>query len=393
MKRSEKNRLVTGLLLISLLIPGLSKAQDEKNEVFSLGEFQKDKAFTPIVSVQSWMTYSMNEEKSGVEYADRFNAAFRRLRFGAKGTPYKWLSYELELKLDGLGEDSYAATKGSYKGLDIWKAYISAKLSKNDLIYLHAGYYWAAISRDCNTSPWAVSSFDKTAADGYLRNFMTAKTNGIESGFGFGGLKNWEKFGFSYRIGAFSPTAYASKEYFNPLLTARVSLSFGDPEQKTYSYMLTGNHWNKRNGVTLSFGGASQGKVDTGTTAFDDSKAYGSDIMASLGGFKLEGEYYKMKRELAGNDDFKGTEWFIRCGYNFAFKSTFIEPTVTYDSFEGEGESTLFSYIGNDKSLDLGVNWYLNKDKLKMGVHYINQKGSVSSNVGDILGLSLQVRL
>lgn len=392
MKRLEKKLLATGLFLLSIIGPYVTQAQDEASKPFTLGQFQKDKAFTPVVAVQSWLTYSMNEEKSGVEYADRFNASFRRLRFGAKGSPYSWLSYEIELNLDRLGEDSYAATKGSYKGLDIWKAYLSAKLVKSDLVYFHAGYYWAAISRDFNTSPWAVSSYDKTTSDQYLRNFMTGKGNGIESGFGFGGLKNYDGFGFSYRVGAFSPAAYASKEHFSPLLTGRLMLSFGDPEQKTYSYMLTGNHWNKRNGVTIAFGGAKQGKTDTGTI-FDASKAYGTDIMATLGGFKVEAEYYKMKRELAGYDDFDGKEWFVRCGYNFVFKSTFIEPTVTYDSYEGEGEKTLFSSIGTDKTLDLGVNWYLNNDKLKLGAHYLNQKGSVSSNVGDIIGLSLQVRL
>lgn len=392
MKKTIKKQFLASLFLVGLVAPGAGQVPKEKGHSFSLGEFQKDKAFTPLVGVQSWVTYSMHEVRNDEEYANRFNASFRRLRFGAKGSPYKWLSYEFELSLDRLGEDNYAAIKGSYKGLEVWKAYLTAKLSKNDLVHLHAGYYWAAISRDFNTSSWTVSSFDKTAADGFLRNFLTGKINGIESGLGFGGLKNWNGFGLSYRIGAYSPAAYAGKQHFNPLLTGRLILSIGDPEQATYNYMLCGNHWNKRNGLSIGFGGARQGSVDTGTV-FDCSKAYGADLMASLGGFKLEGEYYKMKRELGGSAGFDGTEWFVRCGYNFRFKTTLVEPTLTYDYYEGDGDKALFNYIGNDETFDVGINWHLNKDKLKIALHYLNQQGSASSCLGDLIGMSLQMRL
>ena len=394
MKRSVKNLVGLGLLLVSLSSPATVKSQETKSKAFTLGEFQKDKAFTPIVAVESWLTYSMGEEKSGVEYANRADVSFRRVRFGAKGSPYSWLSYEIELNLDRLGEDTYASTKGSYSGLDIWKAFVTAKLTRDDLIHLHLGYYWAAISLDYITSPWSVSSFDKTRADWYLRNFMTGKGNGIESGFGFGGLKNFDGFGINYQIGAFEPEAFSGPEHANPLVTGRVMLSFGDPEQKTYKIRHGGNHWNARNGVTLGLGGATIGKVDNGAgTAFNKSNAYGADISATTGGLKVEGEYYKMKREATGYDNFKGTEWFVRCGYNIAVNGTFVEPTFTYEKYEGEGEKTLYKYIGDDKTFDIGVNWYLDKDKLKLGAHYVNQKGSTSSNVGDYIGLSLQARL
>lgn len=394
MKRSVRNILGAVLALLSINTPLTSSAQDSQNKTFSFAQFQKDKAFSPIVGVESWFTYSMNEEKNGVKYANRSDASFRRLRFGAKGSPYSWLSYQIEFNLDRLGEDPYASTKGSYNGFSIWKAFISAKLSKDDLLHLQAGYYWAAISLDYMASPWSVSSFDKTRSDWYLRNFMTGRGNGIESGFGFGGLKNFDGFGINYQVGAFSPAAFNGPEHANPLLTGRVMFSFGDPEQKTYKIRHSGNHWNARNGVTIGLGGATIGKVDNGDgTAFNKSNAYGADISATTGGLKVEGEYYKMKREASGYDDFDGTEWFVRCGYNIPVKGTFVEPTFTYDSYKGKGEKTLYKYIGDDKSFDVGVNWYLNKDKLKLSLHYVNQKGSTSSNVGDYLGMALQVRL
>lgn len=394
MKRSGKSLVAIALLLLSTITPTIVKSQEEKSNTFAFTEFQKDKAFTPIVAVESWLTYTTDAGKDDVDYADRGSASLRRLRFGAKGSPYKWLSYEIEFNLDRIGEDPYAAIKGSYSGLDIWKAFITAKLSKDDLLHFHAGYYWAAISLDYMASPWSVSSFDKTRSDWFLRNFMTGKGNGIETGIGFGGLKNFDGFGINYQVGAFSPAAFNGPEHANPLLTGRVMFSIGDPEQKTYKVRHAGNHWNARNGVTIGLGGATIGKVDNGSgTAFDKSKAYGADISATKGGLKVEGEYYKMKREAAGLEDFDGTEWFIRCGYNISVKGTFVEPTITYDSYEGEGSSTLFKQIGDDKTFDIGVNWYLNRDKLKLSLHYVDQGGSISESIGNFIGMGLQVRL
>ncbi|WP_163717897.1 porin [Mangrovibacterium lignilyticum] len=394
MKRSVKSFVGYGLLLLSLITPTVVKSQQEKGKTFTFTEFQKEKAFTPIVAVESWLTYTMDAGNDDAKYTNRGSASFRRLRFGAKGSPYSWLSYEIEFNLDRLGEDPYSAIKGSYNGLDIWKAFITAKLSKDDLLHLHAGYYWAAISLDYMASPWSVSSFDKTRSDWFLRNFMTGKGNGIETGIGLGGLKNFDGFGINYQVGAFSPSAFHGSEYANPLFTGRVMFTVGDPEQKKYKVRHSGNHWNARNGVTIGLGGATIGKVDNGNgTAFDKSNAYGADISATKGGFKIEGEYYKMKREATGLADYDGTEWFVRCGYNIPVRGTFVEPTVTYDNYEGEGESTLFKHIGDDKTFDIGVNWYLNKDKLKLSLHYVNQGGSLSENIGDFVGMALQVRL
>jgi len=60
--------------------------------------------FTPIVILESWATYSINEKKGAMEYADRSDVSFRRLRFGACGAPYTWLKYGFHLQLDRLGD-------------------------------------------------------------------------------------------------------------------------------------------------------------------------------------------------------------------------------------------------------------------------------------------------
>lgn len=374
-------------------------AQDEQPIKTKVAPFQKiniEKIFKPYVVIETWATYSINEENNGTDYANRGDISLRRFRFGAGGTPYPWLKYKFQFYLDRLGEDGYAATKGSCaETIGIWNAYITAKLSKNNqLLNLHAGYYWAAISREYNTCPWAVGSFDKTQSAWYMRSFITGTGNGIESGIGLGGLQNWNNFGISYRIGTYEPQEYASDQYANRLNTARIMLSFGDPEETTYKYMLSGNQWQKRNGVTLGFGVSSQlnGAIND-TLFFNSSKAYGTDILINHKGLSITGEYFKLKRDAKNIADYSGTQWLIRVSYNLIIANKYIEPVIAYDNYEGEGSSTLFNHIGDDQTIDMGINWYINKDKLKLALHYIIQDGSASSNVGDYLGTAFQFKL
>jgi hypothetical protein len=394
-----KSSIVRGSIVSIFLISLTLKAQETdksttaKNSLFL--EVNKEKMFTPVVVLESWATYSMGEQKSGTEYANRADVSFRRFRFGASGAPYSWLKYSFQLQLDRLGEDGYASTKGSYGGLGIWNAYITAKLLKNsELLNFELGYFWAAISREFNTCPWAVGSLDKTRANWYMRNFITGTGNGIESGVALGGLKNFDEFGIGYRIGTYEPDLYKSAAYASRLYTGRVMVSFGDPEQSTYKYMLTGNQWRKRKGITLGLGGSTQSNgALTDSTYYDLSSAYGADILINYNGLRVDGEYFLFHRTATKVEEFKGAQWHIRVGYSFILAGKYIEPVVAYDNYEGEGAKTLYKYIGDDNTFDIGVNWYINKDKLKLALHYVVQEGSVSSNTGDYIGLACQLRL
>lgn len=398
--KTKFTKLTLSILTLCLTTIYVS-AQEEaaKTEKSPFLKADTEKMFTPIVALETWATYSMNESLNNAE--DRADVMLRRFRFGAQGSPYSWLSYSFQLHLDRLGENSYASTKGKYAGyIDIWNAYITAKLlPKSELLNLHAGYFWSAVSREYNTSPWAVGSFDKTRANYYLRNFVTGTGNGIESGLALGGLKNFEKFGISYRVGAYCPAAYQSATTSSLLYSGRVMFSIGDPEQTKYSYMVNGNAWRKRNGITLGFGASSQadGKIND-TLNFKKSTTYGADLLVDYKGIRVEGEYFLMKRSADGYaiKDFDGTEFHVRAGYNFIVGNYYLEPVFSYEKFEGEGANVLYSgFIGNDDSYDIGVNWYINKDKLRLALHYVIQEGEGISklNTGDIIGLSLLFRL
>ena len=261
---------------------------------------------------------------------------------------------------------------------------------------LHAGYYWAAISREYCTIPWSVSSFDKTQSVWYLRCFLTGKSNGIDGGIGFGGLKNYENTGFQYRFAIHDPTLYASPKYANPLISGRFMFTIGDPEQTKYSYMFKGNQWRKRKGITIGTGAAFQGKTDNqkddaSHVLFDYSTAFGADFLINYGGWALDGEFYRMIRDAEHYLTFTGNEWHLRLSHTFEIHNYFFEPSVMLSKYKGSGD--LFRYIGTDEMFDVGVNWYLKKDKVKVSLHYVLQDGNASSNVGDYVGAAFQLNL
>ncbi len=100
-----------------------------------------------------------------------------------------------------------------------------------------------------------------------------------------------------------------------------------------------------------------------------------------------------MRRTAEGLTDFEGKEMHVCVGYNFIAGNKYLEPCVTYDYYKGEGAQELFKQIGVDETWDFGINWYLNKDKLKLALHYLIQSGTAASRVGDYGGLALQFRL
>jgi len=363
----------------------------EKPTLPVLSEPNTENLFKPFVVMETWATHSFNK----ANHANRTDISVRRLRFGASGKPYAWLSYQLQLHADRLGTDNYAATKGKYIGVDIWNGYLTAKLlPKSELLYLHAGYYWSAISREYNTIAWTQGSFDRTRANFYMRHFITGKGNGVESGMGIGGLKNFNGLGISYRLGSFEPEAYTSNKFHSRLYTAHILFSFGQPEMTKYKYRLAGNHWQNRKGITLGLGGSSQynGQLND-SLYFKRSYALGADLLANFKGFRVDAEYFLFERYAVQLTSYYGRQWHIRTGYSFKINNTYVEPAVTFDRYDGTGNKMLYKYIGNDYTLDIGLNWYINHEKLKLSVHYLMQNGTASPKNGDYIGTALQLKI
>jgi hypothetical protein len=399
------------ILTISAFAQEISSRKPENQKMQNLFT-DKSNLFKPFVAIETWATYNLKENSNETSTSNRMDFLFRRFRFGGKGSPYYWLRYSFQVHMDRLGIDNYSSIKGQYSGIGIWNAYMTFKLlKKSELIYLHAGYFWAAISREFNTSGWSQGALDRSGANWFMRKFMTGKGNGIESGLSLCGLKNFDRLGISYRFGTYEPQAYNSRQFESRLYTGRILFSFGDKEFTSYKFRLPGNHWQNRSGISIGFGASTQssgtiinstkefsdsltGEIITLTseTNFNQSYTYGADILINHKGLRVDGEYFIFCRKENDIDDFVGNQGHIRAAYSFLAGQTFIEPLIGYDCYNGSGNKNLFNYIGTDYSLDFGINWYIKKERLKLSLHYIIHDSNITTKTGDYLGLAFQFR-
>lgn len=384
------NKRLTLCLLLLLTLFAIGNAQE-----FAFDKYQKDKAFAPIIAIESWAVYSACENASNNDDANRTDVMFRRFRFGAKGNPYHWLKYSFQLHMDHFGEDIYTSVNGKDTGIGVWNAYLTARLLKNsELLNLHVGYLWAAVSREYMTSWSSVSSLDKVRSNWALRNFVSGKGNGIESGIALGGLVNFESFGLNYRLGIYEPQNYACSRYADKLFTGRLMFSFGEPEQEKYTYMLK-NKLGERPDFSLVLGAglSSQAKGCVNDTVyFTNSHTYGADIRCVIKNFSLDGEYFIMKRQSGSSNNYNGEEYHLRLTYLLSINRQLFEISTSHNAYEGRGDKLVYRFIGDDNSYDVGCNWLINKHKLKLSAHYVFQNGNIS-NSGDYAALALQLCL
>src|SRR5437667_5632688 len=108
----------------------------------------------------------------------------------------------------------------------------------------------------------------------------------------------------------------------------------------------------------------------------------GFAVLANYREFSLSAEYDWLHREFSpefrkafptavpGND-YTDKVYLIRAGYDFPWMTDkFIEPTIMYTSFQGDSTSAT-NQNGRDRITDIGVNFFFDKNSLKLNVHYV----------------------
>lgn len=368
---------------------------------------KKDTAFTfiqPFAAGQLWGAYSINEKRNlnpmpGLEEVDnRFNPYFRRARIGFRGSPYRRFKYYIAISFDNLGKDELSAPRGDENEADIiiWDAYVQWRSSLNhDLLNVTAGYFRPQMSRESITSAFSVNSLIKATAQSYIRDHLVEQGNGRAIGLNLGGLFGAEHFSFNYNMGIFDNQVRKVTKW-NPLWVGRLAFTFGDPEMKTYGIGYKVNYFNQRNGVTLAISSSLQNATDQ----FAQSTATGFDLLLNYGPVNFTAEWNFMERESNSGNVFNSNTGFIRGGYNFiVYDRFFLEPVIMYSRFEGDsGASIVDTHEGEDEVIDFGMNWYVNKNLLKVNLHYVIQMGNGNNLLtdentfekGDFLGLGLQ---
>ena len=353
----------------------------------------------PFLMVQVWSSYSTQQEvfndstQSYLPVDNRFNTLIRRGRFGFKAQPYKNIKTTLAIAYDLIGRDVLSSlvggsNNGSGPGLRIWDAFIQWKIApQSEKLHLTAGYFRPQYSRESITSGWNVGSMEKAMSQSYIRQQLVGTNPGRALGINLGGLfqNDLQNFTFHYNLGLFNPLYHTLNgnsvgNPASPLLVSRISLNFGEAEQDQYKIGYTTNYFNERNGITLSMNGAWQGA----TALFNNAFTFGGDLLLNWGPLNLDGEWHFLNRQISTNQQATAQTGHIRMGINaILYEKYFLEPAFMIMHFRGATEKTaqelaglLKMSSGTETTFDAGINWYVNKNRLKINLHYTWRKGN-----------------
>lgn len=385
-------------------------------------------------------TYDPKSADNGAAVDPRADLYLRRYQLAFKGNAYADLSYQFSLAMDNIGKDSLTGTVGGPQNsnpttIQVQDAFFGWKAWGN-LGNVTFGLFKPVLSRSLITSFTSTTSLDVPLAYTYERDHLYTASTARASGVDLGGVWSSDTgkgVTVGYDFGFFdvmqdknsSSSTPVSAAKWAPLLTGRLSVTLGDPEAKGYGITRSDNSLGGRNGITLGLFGSYQGatilRIDS-STALSVKGGTGKNTVASLtttsdsltsklsrkyvGGFKLNsvtgadvqvefrrltlgGEVAWLYREFEDADaaKWKGVlpagnytdfTWHVRAAYAIQVKKTFVEPSVMFTRFEGDDLSAT-NAKGEDQQLDMGVNWYIQKNNVKLGLHWILQDGSYKS--------------
>lgn len=392
-----RNTLLLLLLLASFVLVGQSDAS-------RLSKFLEEYQLKTSVGLQLWGTYAQGMEVYDAEQGaylpadNRLNFQLRRSRFSLTGQPYATLKFKVTTALDLVGHDVLAGTEaggnnGSSPSFRIWNAYLNWQLQpKNEHLYLTAGYFVAPIGRESSTAALRSNSFEKAWVQNYLRRHIVGigpgRAMGVMLGGQFSNTDGNRHLGYELALqnpafpefGGNSVGIQAS-----PLLTARLTVQFGDPESKAWTMSRKVNYFGKRQGLTISLAAARQGATDQ----FTANGTYGVEALLNTKAFHLDGEYFRLQRTAsAANASVTTSSYlgYVRIGKNLNLpRELTLEPVISYWFFRGpvsaegiEQANQLSSFSGTDNGLDIGANLYFNP-KVKLSLFYAHRSGSAGA--------------
>jgi len=383
--------------------------------VLDLGEGRDMELF---FAVQFWDVYTFNAvDDDGNKVDDRHNLFIRRGRVGTTGHFQPRIRYLLTFAFDGIGLDAFSGNQGTPQAPDnqnffLWDAFVTFALNRT-WADLTVGYLRPQVGRESITSSLAVNSLVKTLNNVYPRQHIVGRGSGREMGFNLGGLYSRQNWSLNYNVGLYSTNheriaGVAGGGSKNAALwTGRIAVSFGEPELEVYGIGYQVNFFDDRRGITLAINGTYQGETNqTSANDSDGEEVYiggfrnnsllGCDLLANLGQLSVSAEYDWLHREFdeafAGSlarptaSKYTDTVWFMRAGYNFPLHNgQVLEPVLMYTRFDGDPYSAVFP-DGQHEVFSAGMNWYLDRNKLKVNLHFHSHAGRPVSLFSDELG-------
>lgn len=363
----------------------------------SWATLNKDIKFKPVFNLQLWSVYTHNiqhfdpESNAYQDIDNRLNFLIRRTRIGFQIEPYDRLKVRLVGSLDMVGRDVNSGfnggfNNGSFPGLGLWDAYLQYQLlPDNQAFHITLGYFVTPVGLASISSAFHFTAMSKSFSQAYIRQHLVGRNPGRTSGITLGGMLgiDQEHGGFQYEFGVHNPVfpsngGNTSNQLSSPLLTGRLQWFIGDRPYDQFRRNAALNAFNGRRGLTLALAGSYQGRTDI----FEQGYSLGTDLIFNYDQWNLYGEWYGLWR--AGNDfTYLSQTGFVSLGRNFSLSEKYmLEPALLVkgfigaDDLEGQAQAeAVNAFAGRDASIDLGINWYLNKHKLKIALHHTWESG------------------
>ncbi len=383
-------------LLLTLLL-GSAALTAQNADTTALSRLLNDYKLKATVGLQLWSTYSAGmsvydsetEAYAGVE--NRINTQLKRSRFSVSGQPYETVKFQVIMALDFVGRDVLAATDAGFNNggspiFRVWNVALNWQLARqSDGAYLQVGYFPSPIGRESNNPALRSTSYEKAWSQNYLRRHLVGTGPGRATGLLFGGQLHAQSDQQHLTYDVAVQNAYVGIQGGNstgrqasPLVTGRLSFTLGDAESETYSPVHKVNYFGKRRGVTLSVGGARQGRTDL----FRENVAYGLELLANHPALHIDGDVYRMRRT-GQSITTAGTTGYLRVGKNLNLpRQLVLEPVVSYWFYRGPTSAgaigkanRLSEFAGEDNGLDVGANLYFNPN-FKLSGFFALRKGS-----------------
>ncbi len=329
--------------------------------------------------IQWWNVLSLRF--AGAEAPPRYDMFIRRGRLGTTGRITPRLFYNATFAYDGVGKDSLSAAAGVPNAEDnttFFPRDVFITYSLHPLVNITTGYFRPRAGKESFYSSSFVISQEKSWASFQPRFHLVGRGIGRETGVNIGGLKNWNRFGLLYDLGIFDcnhPRIVGDNTIWTPLLTGRIVAFIGDPEITEYTLTFVQSGYGQRKGLSL---GANIG-YQSRTQLFYNNALTGIDAQLNYGPLDLIFEYNWLYRENLRNGDptLPTTDQMLtlKVAWNFLFDNqTILQAVWMYSDeradYQFANRQNPFTGAATQHVWEVGINYLLRRDRLKLGLHY-----------------------
>lgn len=342
------------------------------------------------ISLQLWNVVTL--DYNNLELDPRYDLYLRRGRLGFGGKLANRLSFGTTFSYDGAGKNQFTQSLGSVNNDERFQAILRdgfLSYSFSGFYNLTMGFFRPRVGKESFYSSWFCISQEKSLPNIQVRRHMVGRLLGRETGVNLGGIKQFSKsVGFGYDLGVFDlshPNVAGDDSSGNLLKTGRIFLMLGDPEVKNYSLIYYQSGFGNRKGVTIGINASHQGA----NSIFDYNMVLGADLQVNWGPLDVVLEYDWLLRDnksLLGEPGKNTVDQVnsAKLAWNFKLKNnTLLQPTFMFTSEDSDDSGSGVNKFTNSMDQQIfafGLNWLINKDKLKLGLHFTDGKISSQDN-------------